>query len=172
MHKIYFVPQVHATTFFDYQGAVEALAYREHFLREDNAARVAALPFCFPSAERKLWTFSHGLGLANAHQHKGVFVIPFYQGKYTVAQVLDIGPWWTTGGDDPYWRNDTRPLAEQRFRDGGSLYSPQQQKNIKVVSPAGVDFTPQVWVDLGFDRTQAFASKISARLDIAVVERW
>jgi len=172
MNAHYFVPNVHATTFYRYGGQIESLAYAGDLMRQHPNLRAAALPVAIPSANRRSWTFDPDLSLQNAVRHRGIFVVPFYRGRFSIAQVLDVGPWWTTGKDDVYWQDGRRPRAEELHAKSGTLFSPQQGKEIRVTNPAGVDFTPQVWVDLGFDPSTAFAEKVSARVDIAVIERW
>lgn len=166
--RIFFIPNVYATTFWRYQEQLESLAYGENFLRENPEARVAALPASFTPVERRRWTYDPNLTMANKSQHRGVFVVPFYRGRFTLAQVLDKGPWVT---DNPYWRLGARPRAETLHSEGSGVYSPQRQEWIKVVHPAGVDFTPQVWVDLGVPDDVAYGERFSARVDLAIVER-
>lgn len=166
--QIWFVPNVHATTFHEYKGQVESLAYAGDFLRNNPTARVAALPFTFEKDFRSTWAPPIVRPEVDVTRlGSGVYAIPLLDGHYSVATVLDIGPWMT---NDPYWRLEERPRAEMVFVQGGQVYSPQRGAMIRVTSPAAIDLTPAVWEDLGVPHAAAWGQKFSARIDLAIVE--
>ena len=171
----FFIPQVHATTFYKFRGELESMALRPNHLRENPYAPLAALPWAFGRFESQLlrefdWPRDiMDVGLPRAM--KGCFVVPFYNGNFTIAQVADVGPWVI---DDPYWRTGQRPRAERLFHSGGTVFSPQQQRELRVVSPAAVDFTPEVWYRLGvpYERAYADPSIHSGVVDLLIIENW
>jgi len=170
----YFIPRVHATTFYRYHGEIETVAYNPDFLRRHPDARAAALPWAVPRRFRVGWTFDpYPGGSRESGQPEalgaGLFVVPFLDGRYTIAQVVDVGPWTV---EDPYWREGRRPMAESWYKSRGTVYSPQRGERIRVTNPAGVDFTPAVWVDLGINEELAYSERFSAVVDLAIIERW
>lgn len=70
-------------------------------------------------------------------------------GKTTIAQVLDVGPW--NEHDDAYVFGLARPAAErgEHVVYVGKPPQPVQRTEPAVVNGAGIDLGERVWADLG-----------------------
>lgn len=140
---IYIIYNVWATT-----EEPQPLSYPpyDHYTRDPKLA-FAALPFQF-------------MELYKGSRHP--IVLPYYNGRSTMVPVEDVGPW---NKYRPYWRDGTRPHAEMQHRNGLQADNGRIPNN-----PAGVDFSPEVWVQLGVDETKAYSMTFSAFVDLAIIE--
>lgn len=72
--------------------------------------------------------------------HRWIQITNPLNGKSTIAQILDVGPW---NVDDPYVFSGARPLSEQGFKTDG-------HKRISgTTNGAGIDLGERAWEDLG-----------------------
>lgn len=73
-------------------------------------------------------------------QHKHVKIINPLNGKTTIAEVLDTGPW--SEIDDDYVFNGARPLAERKLK---WLYGEKFSEPCPQSNGAGIDLGKKVW---------------------------